>query len=402
MDNEFEQGLDKEQYTYSNKQEYIGQLYHGVAKKAWKLLPHFYIYENSTIKGMNYYDDSNNPEIFYETCIDILDQYYLTGDESGIKKLDRMLVITERWPELREFKPTSLSSVRDVKWIVPGILLDRGITAVVGLSEAGKTTFCLDLSKALLKEKKFLNSAIPINKKINQILWIEIDQPESMLKDEANKIDQELASSLDVYTNIHWNNEESIVENLDKVLHWFPYELVIIDSLGSIGLKNENDNSEVSALYKHLRELCNRYGISIILIHHLGKQSETHTGNRIDMKQRVRGAGDIVNKADCVLGLERVGNENIVHISTIKLRDKNRIDLDLIQDRDRLVFTEIMKKSDRIEELLLTGKSRAEIINIIHGIDGGRKDSIGKAVDRKRKELEGTGKIKPDILRNFK
>lgn len=300
----------------------------------------------------------------------------------------------KRVEELKKYEPHRLSWSEDVNWIVPGVLVSKGVSCLVGESEAGKTTLSLQLSKCLIRGEQFLS--LP-TKPLERILWIELDESLPMLKEQADKIQPHLSDQLYVWDEVAWYTNTGIIANLVKVVLNCNPQLIVIDALNSIGI-DENNNSEIARLYKHLRTISQHFELSILLLHHLRKRLPRDDST---LKQRVRGAGDIVNKADCVLGLERDGYA--ATLSTLKLRAKNRLELSLRQDPNTLLFSEVMKKSDHIEALLLQGKSRAETIEIIYQQDGGNKASIGKAVDRKGKELEAKGKLLPNLpTRGFK
>ena len=290
----------------------------------------------------------------------------------------------EAMKESKKYEPRKLSEEKDVLWRVHGVLVDRGTTCFAALSEAGKTTLAIQLSSCLINGNDFLG--IPIIKPIEKVLWVEHDQDASMLKDQAQRMDVALPDKLYTRDDISWNPDDRTFSNLAKVCYWWRPQLVVIDSLGSIGLRDENDNSEISALYTYLRILMNKYGFSTILIHHLTKGGETKDGRKIPLKQRIRGAGDIVNKADCVLGLERSGNQ--VTLTNVKLRAEDRLQMTLLQDPHTLRFSRETPRDEAIRQLVEQEKPRQETIQVIHFDYGGSKGTVEKAVDRERKRFK--------------
>ena len=293
--------------------------------------------------------------------------------------------IVEALREMKKYEPRKLSKERGVLWRIPGILVARGTTCLAGESESGKTTLSLQISKALLDGGDFLG--IPIKETLTKVLWIGHDQDTSMLKDQAEKIDPLLPSKIDVYDEASWNPDKREFDNLAEVVYWHRPQVLVVDSLGSIGLKNENDNSEISALYSYLRVLMNKYDFSTLLIHHLTKRKETEGGKKLALKQRIRGAGDIVGKADCVLGMERQGYE--ADLSAVKARTEDKVELNLLQDPHTLLFQQALKRDEFIKQQDGFGKSKDEIIDLTMKQYGGKRDTARKAVERKLGQNSG-------------
>jgi|GEM_PF-6333479 len=291
--------------------------------------------------------------------------------------------ILEALLKAKEYEPIRLDKVKDVFWIVPGIVLERGTTCCAGESEAGKTTFWLQLSKALLDGGDFFG--IPIKEPMERILWFEIDEDLSMLKDQVEKVSSDLLQRLLVFSDLRWDKTNRVITGLDEIVYWNRPQLIIIDAIGSIGLQDEDDNTEISALYKYLRVLMTRYNFSTALLHHLSKAEVAQSGKTIPLKQRVRGAGDIVNRADCVLGMQRSGYK--AHLSTIKARTEAKVELNLLQDPHTLVFRKEMARDEYIASLITQGLSKKDIITSTQQMYGGKQDTVRKAVERVAKDL---------------
>ncbi len=103
---------------------------------------------------------------------------------------------------------------------------------------------------------------------------------------------------------------------IKKLLETHKFDVVIFDPLSSVlGVKNENDNSEVSAALDYLRDLSNEFEFGGIIIHHPAKGEDGTFG--------LRGAGDILGKVDVHLRLSTPDKEHrdVILLTYEKLRD---------------------------------------------------------------------------------
>lgn len=298
------------------------------------------------------------------------------------EKLDCQQPIPQEKPrevQVKEYQPRRLSEAEDVCWRIPGVLVDKGITCLVGESEAGKTTLALQLSKSLLDGQPFLG--LPVQP-VDTVLWLPLDEGASMLKDQAKKIDPLLPKKLLYWDSLSWSAADAVLTPLAELVFSCSPRVVILDALNSIGLTSENDNAEIAKVYQQLRRVAVRGGLSVLLLHHLRK---LQVNDRSELKQRVRGAGDIVGKADCVLGLERA--DHAATLTTVKVRAKERLEMSLRQDPDTLLYRVVKGRAEFIRDLLLQGKSRGEIVDGVREVYGGKKSTVERAVDRVRRSL---------------
>lgn len=82
------------------------------------------------------------------------------------------------------------------------------------------------------------------------------------------------------------------------------FDMLVIDPLRRIHGGNENDNSEMSRIFNDFRRWTNRYGITMVLLHHTGKPKE---GDDMDRTANWgRGASDLATVLDTAVLVERV------------------------------------------------------------------------------------------------
>lgn len=88
-------------------------------------------------------------------------------------------------------------------------------------------------------------------------------------------------------------------DRLEEYLLEQKVDLVVLDSLSMCWSGNEDSNSEVGALYSHLRSMTERTAVTWMILHHLQKPSTA--GRKLPAKFTVRGAGQIIQQADSAL-----------------------------------------------------------------------------------------------------
>lgn len=159
---------------------------------------------------------------------------------------------------------------------------------------------------------------------------------------------------------------------------------MIIDSVSSLGIEDINHPSS-AILFDKVRELASKYYCGFILLHHPNKSGD------------VMGSNLIKAKVDCLLQLQadRLSFEKVRGKvpDAVTAKADETPHLSIRQDPVTLVFTVIKDRAEFIQELLLQGKRRAEIIEATQQVYGGNKDSIGKAVDREKRKLIEQGKL---------
>jgi hypothetical protein len=125
-----------------------------------------------------------------------------------------------------------------------------------------------------------------------------------------------LAASYAMEQGINLDDPASL-DLLKRKLDQLRPQWIILDSLVRIHRRDENSNAEMSALIGGIiKPLARNVGAGAIVIHHLGKATKDRPDSRV--RERIRGASDIVACADQVWGLERA--DDALLLSHIKCR----------------------------------------------------------------------------------
>lgn len=129
------------------------------------------------------------------------------------------------------------------------------------------------------------------------------------------------------------------IENLEKLIRTTLPQLVVIDVIDGIVVKNMQDESKMGIVIQQLKSLAEKYKIIILGIHHISKAAAYEGKLNV---HSLKGASAIEQKADKVIGME--GNRDTFYrkIFSLKARDEDEFNITLFFDK---------KKSMRFYEL---------------------------------------------------
>ncbi len=170
-------------------------------------------------------------------------------------------------------------------WLIEQSLRRTCIGIIVGAPGCGKGTFILQLLTAIASGGKFLNtwkvkqalrcvyiSAEDDNLVIHKRLRHALKQlPESIQCEAAHNI-----YAFAVHGNVALYADGKVTANfkdLKKLIERCRPHVVVLDTVARFFNINENDNPSMTQALGYLEELCQKYQINFILIHHTAKSS---------------------------------------------------------------------------------------------------------------------------------
>ena len=106
------------------------------------------------------------------------------------------------------------------------------------------------------------------------------------------------------------------VERLEALLDRLRPELVVFDTFRALFEADESKTKEVRLVFQWLRTLCERFGCSIIVVHHIRKLSQVSNGPR----ERVSGSRDLIGAVDVHIALRSQGGQPVNAILIDKTR----------------------------------------------------------------------------------
>ena len=208
-----------------------------------------------------------------------------------------------------------------VKWIIPD-LLPAGLALFAGPSKAGKSWLTLWLCLQVAQGKPMWGREI----EPHTVLYLS-------LEDTFNRLQKrllQLVGSEEAPERLVMQTEcSSIGQGLEEQLTSFLYRhpdtgLIVIDTLQKVR-KTERNGSMYANDYRDigaLKELADKYGICILLVHHLRKQSSSDPYDQISGSTGIMGVADTtwlmhrqrMSKTATVRVIGRDMDEKMLHI----------------------------------------------------------------------------------------
>lgn len=179
--------------------------------------------------------------------------------------------------------------------ISDGVLLDQTLLLITGRQKARKSFLALNFGMAIAAGESFAGFKIAKPDKVLVLsaeggYYPNRERIKIMHKNLKNKSTDnfQIANSV----RILFDNEDNIVE-LDKVLKEIKPKVLIIDPLVKFHCSNENSANEMANVFRNLRTLMNDNQISVILVHHDGK----------DESKGARGSSSILGEYDSSINI---------------------------------------------------------------------------------------------------
>lgn len=154
-----------------------------------------------------------------------------------------------------------------------GILLEQTILAIIGPAKTGKTFLAMNIATAIASGKNFVGfNAIGSNRVLMLCSEGGYFPNRERIKKITNGIDPYILESIHFPEFISLSiTNESDYNSLDVILEDISPKILIFDPLIRFHNEEENSSNAMSGVFKRFRELIEVHKISIILIHHSGK-----------------------------------------------------------------------------------------------------------------------------------
>jgi archaellum biogenesis ATPase FlaH len=190
-------------------------------------------------------------------------------------------------PSIWDFEST-------VRYILPDLVPEGGITLITGDSGHGKTIFVTAMARAIVTGGEFLGRLAQRRK----VIYLDRENPLGLVKQHLLDLHIEKTSNL-----IYWGNwceypadGPASVSLLELARAERP--VLTFDSLIAFHPGDEQDASETRRYLQHFRNLA-AAGATIIVLHHIGKG---------DNARQYRGSTDIKASVDVAWLLEKIGD----------------------------------------------------------------------------------------------
>jgi KaiC/GvpD/RAD55 family RecA-like ATPase len=252
-----------------------------------------------------------------------------------------------------------------IDYLIPGMLPVGEAVLLVASPKAGKTLLAYDAAYAVATgEADFLGEQVQQGK----VLIVQCDEPLSTAKGRLFKRGFRSEDG----ENVHYMHSFTLddLDILEERLDIFRPKLLVVDCLRKIAGKEISENSAEFADYIYqLKELCHRYNVSLILIHHSNKNQDAVGVERVRGSSAIAGAVWGVWQMDHILKRDPNNKKRLIvdpkdpaRMLTITARDvegqRLRIELDpeknhwVSQGEDGASPSEIQEKRTHEQQIL--------------------------------------------------
>jgi len=194
--------------------------------------------------------------------------------------------------------------------LIEGFLYKQTLNLLTGYAGVGKSIFTLALAKSLTTGEPFLGHRV-IEK--GSVLIIDEENPKPFIRDRIAKFKLLPTSPLYYlhYQSIRVDAPDTINKLLVIVNKIKPI-LIVFDSLIRLHSASENDNSAMAQVMDKFREILKYINTTILLVHHDRKALAL-------LRERVRGAGDILGAVDNQFNISEQDNGLILYTGKTRM-----------------------------------------------------------------------------------
>ncbi|OPX94253.1 MAG: hypothetical protein A4E53_00097 [Pelotomaculum sp. PtaB.Bin104] len=189
---------------------------------------------------------------------------------------------------------------KDPLWVISGVLCE-GLSILAGKPKLGKSWLCLNFAVAVAAGGKALGN-ISVDKA--EVLYLALEDTPRRLKKRLAIVLQDTPAPEGFYIFNDWlKTDRGGLEQLNNWLLSHPKcKLVIIDTLAKIRKATNSINGiyqDDYAAIEGLKSIADKYGIAILLVHHLRKMTSE------DPLEQVSGSTGLTGAADALMILKR-------------------------------------------------------------------------------------------------
>ncbi len=244
---------------------------------------------------------------------------------------------------------------QEPEWLLEGILLSDGTTMLAGAPGAYKTWIALYIALHIAIGKPLFG----MDTKQASVIYIDEENSIALLRERIKKIagnwsqqEQDLVSR-----NFHIAyNARGVLENnyspyLEKHIMEHGIKLIVLDTFRKGFRGDENSSNDVSNFFHNVIDDAKRkYGVSWLLLHHLGKKQNTKE------MESARGSSAINGGLDVQMNIQDCG-EGRITLHQTKTRSEKKaepMDLQIEEDEDdtslAFVLTDASKRRRSVNE----------------------------------------------------
>lgn len=246
-----------------------------------------------------------------------------------ILKLIPKSLIMKNWLQLLQMNKN------EIPFLVDGLIPSGQLGMLVGPSDVGKSTLARQLAQHIAgNDSHFLSRKI--NYKTRRVLFITTEDDETTTAFFLNKNSVKFK---DPTENLEFLFEVDnyVINYISKQSDQTPYDLIIVDNLADVfavyGKQSLNDAMQVRSFLAMWNSICNKYGTTVIMLHHLkkGRENEAPTKNNLNGSQAIEAKSRFVLELRDDLSANDMSHLCIVKGNSISKQEKKE-SIELIRD----------------------------------------------------------------------
>lgn len=169
----------------------------------------------------------------------------------------------------------------DVRYLVNPLFLDRGLVAVAGSSDLGKSCLLRQLAiQIACGDRHFLN--FPLIPKYSRAIIVcsedDVKSIKKCLQMQRPDISQEQSDRLRFVFD-----DEHILDTLGNLIKAAAVDIVIVDCFLDVFKGDLRNTTEIRSLLNKFKKLSDQYGCLVMFLHHTGKRTEYGAPSKNDL-----------------------------------------------------------------------------------------------------------------------
>lgn len=181
--------------------------------------------------------------------------------------------VKKKYPYL--FTATELLSMKqnEIPYLWKPFLISQGLTALVGSSDVGKTSFLRQLAITIvLRKTEFLGHEL--NVRFGRVIYFSTEDNQVSVNALLKKQIDQSVNPNDLKGLCYIFNADNPYKVIEEQLKAEKTDLVIIDAYSDIFDGNSNDLGSVRKFLNRYEKLAQEHDCAIVFLHHTGKRTE--------------------------------------------------------------------------------------------------------------------------------
>lgn len=241
----------------------------------------------------------------------------------------------------------------ETHWLVENLIPYSILSALVGESGTGKSTFLRQLALAIIQQKStFLGYKLDVRS--GNVLYVSTEDGKNFTYDSLCKQlgytdemfnedgellihqDERLANVWFLFDNLN------IIDKAERIVESKSVDLIIVDAYSDIFVGDMNQSNQVRTFLTDYSKIADHYNCAVLFMHHFGK------GIRTNAKHKILGSSGFEQKMRSILSLSRKSDQVLLKIvKTNYLSKMESSKVDSLTLNENLLFEKISTTIDQ-------------------------------------------------------